>query len=520
MKEINNKNSLLIILFIFSSAVNFFLSNKGVSVIDTFLHYDSASRILEGNIPIRDYWIVHGLTIDYIQALLFYFFGVNWISYILHSSIFNGIITISTFLFFLHNGLKKEYSFLLSLSFGALAYPVSGTPFLDHHATFFCLLGFYFLSFGINKKDKYLFFVPIFLGLGFFSKQVPSVYFTFFLIIIFLFYILITKKFKLLKYPFYGSIFFLIFIYLFFTIQNIEINLLLSQFFYYPISIGENRYSTLYINFNKIFTNYKFILLPILISLFLARNLLKNLLINKVLFNFLAITLFNLICIYHQLLTNNQNYIFFLIPLNLSFLILFLEKKIKNKNKIKNLIIITFIFCLFTTGKYYQRFNIDKKFHDLQNTSLQNSISAEKKLHISLKPLKWKTRHFDDPNEEFSIIHEVIKEIEKNKKNLILMTNYNFISSITKKRIYTISRTYDDISFPNKKNFYFKKYVDFFYNQVRLKNISHIYLFFTDFKDQSIEFNRYVLEYFDEKCLEKNKINNYLIKINIESCNL
>ena len=46
MKEINNKNSLLIILFIFSSAVNFFLSNKGVSVIDTF-HYDSASRILE-----------------------------------------------------------------------------------------------------------------------------------------------------------------------------------------------------------------------------------------------------------------------------------------------------------------------------------------------------------------------------------------------------------------------------------------------------------------------------------------
>ena len=100
------------------------------------------------------------------------------------------------------------------------------------------------------------------------------------------------------------------------------------------------------------------------------------------------------------------------------------------------------------------------------------------------------------------------------------MTNYNFISSITKKRIYTISRTYDDISFPNKKNFYFKKYVDFFYNQVRLKNISHIYLFFTDFKDQSIEFNRYVLEYFDEKCLEKNKINNYLIKINIESCNL
>ena len=162
-----------------------------------------------------------------IYKLFYSISSANWISYILHSSIFNGIITISTFLFFLHNGLKKEYSFLLSLSFGALAYPVSGTPFLRSSYYLFLSIRFLFSQFGINKKIN-IYFVPIFLGLGFFLNRCLQ-FISLFFLIIFLFYILITKKFKLLKYPFL-VLSFLIFIYLFFTIQNIEINLLLHNF--------------------------------------------------------------------------------------------------------------------------------------------------------------------------------------------------------------------------------------------------------------------------------------------------
>ena len=99
MNRLIKDNFYLFCLFFFSFAINFYSANKGVLPIDTFLHYDSSSNILKGNIPIRDFWIVHGLTLDYMQAF-FNVFGVNWLSYIIHSSIFNVIITIVTFKFF------------------------------------------------------------------------------------------------------------------------------------------------------------------------------------------------------------------------------------------------------------------------------------------------------------------------------------------------------------------------------------------------------------------------------------
>ena len=92
MNKNHSKNIYLIFLFIFAFIFNFYVANKGVLPVDTFLHYDSAARILDGIIPVRDYWAVHGITVDYFQALFFFIFGVNWSSYIFHSSILNALI--------------------------------------------------------------------------------------------------------------------------------------------------------------------------------------------------------------------------------------------------------------------------------------------------------------------------------------------------------------------------------------------------------------------------------------------
>ena len=59
------------------------------------------------------------------------------------------------------------------------------------------------------------------------------------------------------------------------------------------------------------------------------------------------------------------------------------------------------------------------------------------------------------------MINKILKELEKNEKNIMLITNYNFISSISSKRIYTISRTYDDIN-TDKQNKYYQKFKKFF----------------------------------------------------------
>ena len=516
MKWKLKNNFYLITVFLFSFFINFYTASTGVLPIDTFLHYDPASRILENIIPVRDYWIVHGLTVDYMQAIFFKLFGVNWISYLAHSSIFNAVISLITFNFFLLNNIKKLHAFFLAISFSILAYPVSGTPFIDQHAVFFCLLGFYFFFFGIKKNHNYLFFIPIFFGLAFFSKPVPSFYLIFVFIFIFIYYIIKTKQFSLIKYLIYGSIFFLSGIFIFLFSQNIEIDLFFTQIFYYTASIGGDRLASFEINYEKIFTNYKFILFPIILTfiLILKFEKKKNEDINY--FIFIIFVLFNFACIYHQLLTNNQNFIFFLIPINLSFLVMYLNKNFTNKRIIFLSIIALFLFSCFTTIKYHYRFNIEKKFHDLQNVNFKNSLPANK-IHPSLKYLNWKTKDYVQPAEEILLLREAIKEIEKNDENIMLMTNYSFISSITKKKIFTISRTYDNISFPNKNNFYYQQYKDYFIKQINLKNISQIYLLFNE-KDLLNSVNRYVYEYFDNECLKTEKINKNLMKINLKNC--
>ena len=52
---------LIILLFSFGFFVNFFYGSLGVFPIDTFLHYDSGYRILNGEYPIKDFWIIHVL---------------------------------------------------------------------------------------------------------------------------------------------------------------------------------------------------------------------------------------------------------------------------------------------------------------------------------------------------------------------------------------------------------------------------------------------------------------------------
>ena len=69
INKFNNTNLFyLFILSLFSFFINYYYSKLGSFPIDTFLHYDSSYRILNGELPIRDYWIVSGLIVDLIQS--------------------------------------------------------------------------------------------------------------------------------------------------------------------------------------------------------------------------------------------------------------------------------------------------------------------------------------------------------------------------------------------------------------------------------------------------------------------
>ena len=74
---INIKLKILILfLILFSLVINQYYGNKGIFPLDSFSHFDTGYRILLGEHPFKDYWIVSGPIIDYLQAIIFYFFGL------------------------------------------------------------------------------------------------------------------------------------------------------------------------------------------------------------------------------------------------------------------------------------------------------------------------------------------------------------------------------------------------------------------------------------------------------------
>ena len=134
---------IIFLIFIFSFSVNYYVGSRGVFPIDTFMHYDSGYRILLGEAPVKDFWIVHGFLIDYLQAIFFKIFGNFWYSYIIHSSLINVLVAIFSYYIFRILQLNLYHSFLLSILISLLSYPVSGTPFLDLHSSFFSLIAIF-----------------------------------------------------------------------------------------------------------------------------------------------------------------------------------------------------------------------------------------------------------------------------------------------------------------------------------------------------------------------------------------
>ena len=503
-------------LAIISFGLNFYVASKGVFPVDTFIHYDNGYRILLGDNPVKDYWIVHGFIIDYLQAFFFKIFGNSWHSYIAHSSIFNSAITLATFFTFRLLKIDILLSCFFSISFAILAYPVSGTPFLDLHSSFFSLLGIYFAIIAILKnKNSFWFFTSILLCFAFFSKQVPAGY-TIIILSLFNIYLAVIKKnFKIFLFFAAGGIFFLIILLVFLLFREISIYNFILQIFLFPQSIGASRYDTYILNIKNVILNFKFIHLIvffIFISNFVIFKKNKNYFKSKNFEILLIILIFYSTTLFHQIYTKNQIYIFFLIPFLSGFLIYFNNQTFINFKKIITVFVIS--LCLFTTIKYNKRFNIERKFHELNNTNLNDSISA-KIIHKNFKGLKWISPYFTDPNEEAELIKNFLFMLDDDQDEKMVISQYNFFSSLLNKRLNSPSRTYDSISYPRKDTKYFEEYQKYLIKIINNNKIKKIYIF-EPYSKYNI--NHIIYNYIPDTCFEKNKPNKHSLVLKIINC--
>ena len=468
---------LLFIISIYSFYINFHYSNIGTFPIDTFLHFDSSYRVFNNEYPVKDFWIVSGFIVDFIQSIFFKLFGVNWNSYIIHSSIINVVISLFTYYFFLELKIPPLVSCIYTLCFATLAYTISGTPFVDHHATFFLLIGTYLIIYALNKKDKMILWpiIVFIFSLSFLSKQVPVVYAIILQGSLILFLILKERLFKILITIFISVIAITLIFFLFLFFLGIEIQLFYTQYIDYPRTIGTDRFLNLNKSFESIFNQYKYIIFPIIFTILLkfkkkSFDLIEN--IKYFIVIALGISLF-----YHQILTKNQIYIYFIVPIFFSF---FHSEILKQNYKFKNFYSVILIICLvLITAKYHFRYNENRKFHELDSLMINKSIEANKIDKIFSK-LRWVNPFFKDkPIEEIKIILKGKEILMQDKKELMLISHYSFFETITKKRMNYPNRTFtiDGASFPVKNSEMKSIYRSFFQNILKEKSIKNIYFF-------------------------------------------
>ena len=508
---------LVLIIFLFSTFVNFYYGLIGVFPIDSFLSFDAGYKFINGELPFKDFWTPFGFTLDLFQGLIFKLFGVTWYNYLFHSSLLNFFLAVGTFYVLNKFNVELTYSLFFSLILSVIAYPVPATPFLDHHSVILSLFMMYcFILHLKTGKNFYLILTPIFFSLAFLSKQTPSAYILVCLSLVGIFYLIFNFSIRKILSLFLGILIVLILFFIYFFINNISLNSFWYQYVLFPLTIGEIRLNSdflLPLEFNRIVTRFKIIhlsLVPILISVFFDFRRKFEILYNKDFYIKLSVILFSYSLIFHQLMTLNQKYIFMIIPVNLAFAYIY-SKDFKYKYINQFL-----LFIGLATIIYYKVTYLDnRKFMELENVSLNNALNA-KILHPKFQSLKWITPEYkDNPALEIKKLQDVFKILNSENRNVLILTHYQFFSALLDKRnFYTFSKTYtyDSISLPKKNDKYFLNYKQFVFLKIKRNEINIIYKIGTDI-DKSI-----IYDLFGKDCLKILEVNEILVQYDISKC--
>lgn len=509
-----SKNFFYFIIIAFSISISIYYGYRGIFPIDSFLIFDAGYKIQNKFYPFQDYWSITGPLLDYVQFILFEIFGVNWFSYVLHSALVNCLLSTFSFYFFINLGIDRKISFLSSICIAILAYPSTGTPFVDHHGVIFSVISLMFLILGLKKQKKiYYFLSSNFLVFSFFSKQIPSAYLGVLFFVTTLFFCLLVKQKKFLFYFIYGGLSGLGLFLVIFFFQGIELNNIFIQYILYPMSIGSNRISSFNFDLKNVFFQFKFIYLSIFPLFFLVIYLVsykkKNQFIFLNILTLFCIFLSFCVFIYSQIITKNQILIFFLIPFFLALSIYFITPFFKKKNFLINLII---LLMLFTTVKYHLRFNENKKFMELVNADFRNAVNAEV-LDKKLSGLQWITPYYlNNPDYELKMLRKVKNDIILDNSNKIIITDYQILPAITNTKFLAPNKWFDNLSVPQINNKFFFIYKRFFLSKLKEQNIQTIYLV----GKEKLYFLEIILD--KKNCLNTTNINEIAIKLNISNC--
>jgi hypothetical protein len=168
-------------LFVLGVAVNLHFGRRGFLPLDQSIAFDGGWRLLNGQLPFRDFTAPAGIVPSAMQAPFFRLFGVSWFALCLHASVVNGLLCVAVYAFLR----LLDATVWEAIGFAALSafffYPPTGTPFNDQHSFFFTALMFLAVVAGSSQSEVWRarlawFLVPALFLLGLLSCQIPTAF--------------------------------------------------------------------------------------------------------------------------------------------------------------------------------------------------------------------------------------------------------------------------------------------------------------------------------------------------------
>ena len=512
--SLNKSFFFIIFLTFFSFIINQYYGYQGILPIDSFLIFNAGFDFLNGKVPFKDYWTIKEPFIDFLQASFFYVFGVSWFSYVLHASFFNFLITIFTFFTLNYFQLKKELSFFYSTCVAILTYPSAGTPFSDHHTLILCVLAMYLFFIAIKtNKNFYWFLIPLVLGFSFLSKQAPTVYMVMIISSLSFFFFIKKNDFKGMWFAIFGVLVFVSLFIFYLQFNNINFTDFLTQYILFPKSLGGSRLDWVFpLEFQRFVLRFKLHYLSIILLIYVLIVSLfgkeKKLNIENMLIIF-CIIFSCVLFIFHQLMTINAIFIYCLIPIFSAFSHIY--SKFFFKKKYIDFFLITLTLC--STIYYFITYVHNRTFMDLRNVDLNNSINGSE-IDSRFEGINWITIFYpESPKLESENIKFAIKEIKKDNKPKMIVTDYQFISVFLNQYDNSVTRFwYDFHGYPTKDNPYFNYWKNFVIKKVSENKIENIYVL------QPLLGDKKPLENIFGDCLKKKVLSNTLYKLNLSTC--
>ena len=172
--------ALALALFAFGLALCLHYGRRGFMPLDQSIVWDAGWRVLDGQVPFRDFVTTTSLVPGTLQAGVFGLMGVSWLAYCLHAAVFNGLFAIVTFALLRSQGLHPAAAAAFGGAAAVFFYPPFGVPYGDQHSFFFGLLALLLCALALRAEaapaggaSRLWALVPAALLLGYLSKPIP-----------------------------------------------------------------------------------------------------------------------------------------------------------------------------------------------------------------------------------------------------------------------------------------------------------------------------------------------------------